>query len=70
MVIHTTDWEAKAYDAKRRTWDQEKEKHKDQNCRHVNETRQGTHTAKETERPDRHEDTTGEAGTQRDLRGN
>lgn len=24
------------------------EKHKDQNCKHVNETRQGTHTAKET----------------------
>lgn len=25
MVIHTTDWEAKAYDAKRRTWDQNRE---------------------------------------------
>lgn len=21
MLIHTTDWEAKAHDAKRRTWD-------------------------------------------------
>lgn len=52
MVIHTTDWEAKAHDIKRRTRDQEKEKHKDQNCRRINETRQGTHTAKETEQRD------------------
>lgn len=64
-----TDWRDKrTKNTERWTREQKGKKHRDQDDKCINQTRQGTQTAMKTERPKRHEDLTGQSEGKRTQR--